>query len=292
MVIKLQPLFFEKVWGGNKIKDIYKYECSNKTGEAWGISAHKNGSSVIVNTKYKGLSLRDLYLENRELFGNYPKSEFPILIKVIDAMDDLSIQVHPDDEYARKYEDSYGKTECWYILDAEPNTMIVVGNKAKSFEEFKSYVDNYDFEPILNKFSIKKGDQFNIYAGTIHAICKGTLVLEIQQSSDVTYRLYDYNRLSDGKLRELHLKQALDVVKIPDSELAKDKPTQYFDFDILKTKGQSEYKADQYGDYIFILEGKAIINDVEVNKGDFIFITSKSDYLIDGEIEYFRSIIK
>lgn len=292
MIIKLQPLFFQKVWGGNAIHQVYGYDCKENTGEAWGISGHKNGASIVMNTAFKGKTLRELYEEKPALFGDYPSKEFPILIKVIDAEDDLSIQVHPDDAYAKKYENSLGKTECWYILDAKKGTDIIVGHKAKNLSEFKTFVANNDFESVLNKFPVKKGDLFNIYSGTIHAICKGTLLLEIQQSSDVTYRLYDYNRLSNGSLRELHIDKALDVIKFPNNELAKDKPTNLFDFDIYTNIEEQKGVADKYGDYIFILEGHGYFNDTEVKKGDFIFITSKSDYKVLGALDYFLGVIK
>jgi mannose-6-phosphate isomerase class I len=292
MICKLSPLFFEKVWGGSKLKSLYNYDCSDKTGEAWGISGHKNGSSIISNGQFKGWSLRELYNQKPELFGSYPSNEFPILIKVIDAMEDLSIQVHPDDEYARKFENSLGKTECWHILETEPNTEIIIGHKAKNLEEFKDYVKNNDFESVLNKFPIKKNDEFNIYAGTIHAICKGTLLLEIQQSSDITYRLYDYNRLSNGKLRELHLDKAFDVIKFPDYILTTEKPINLFDFHIIDSKISSQCQADEYGDYIFIMEGYAKFDDFEVRKGDFLFIPANEKYEIKGSVLYFVAHIK
>lgn len=238
------------------------------------------------------MSLRQLYQQQRQLFGNYPKPEFPILIKVIDAMDDLSIQVHPDDDYAKEHENSYGKTECWYILDTEPNTDIIIGHKVKDSAAFIEAMENQHLEAIINKFPIKKGDLFNIYAGTVHAICKGTLLLEIQQSSDVTYRLYDYNRLDKGKLRELHVDKALDVIRFPDNKLAEKKPTHLFDFEILKQDLTSSRLADIYGDYIFVLEGEGYFDDVKVKKGDFIFVTSKAQYEVRGHLQYFIGIIK
>lgn len=250
MILKLQPVFKEKVWGGNKIHNFYNYDCPNHTGEAWGISGHKNGSSTIIDGPYKGLSLRRLFKENKDLFGNYPSDEFPILIKIIDATDDLSIQVHPDDTYAKKYENSLGKTECWHILDVDPDTHIIIGHKAKSKKDFlKAMTDNL-LESILNRFVIHEGDEFNINAGTIHAICKGTLLLEIQQSSDVTYRLFDYNRLSNGQLRDLHIEKAMDVIPFPDQPLSKDQPTHLFNYKIIDNVQITNHKAHIYGDYL------------------------------------------
>lgn len=291
MILKLKPIFYEKVWGGHKLRDDFNYPCTNITGEAWGISGHKSGSSVIQNTEYKGKTLRELYASNKELFGNYPSDEFPILIKVIDAMDDLSIQVHPNDDYAKKVENSFGKTECWYILDCESDSDIIIGHKANTIEEFKKYVDNNDFESVLNIFPIKKGDEFNIYSGTIHAIRKGTVLLEIQQSSDVTYRLYDYNRLANGVLRDLHLDKALDVIKCPDKELALDKPTNLFDYQILNNTETTTQKSHKYGEYVFILEGNGTFNDLAVTKGDFLVVTADESFKIEGKIKYFKAQI-
>jgi mannose-6-phosphate isomerase class I len=292
MIFKLEPLFFDKVWGGNKIRNNYHYNCSDHTGEAWGISAHKNGSSVIVNGVYKGKTLRELYASNKELFGYYKNDEFPILIKIIDATDDLSIQVHPTDEYARIYENSSGKTECWYILDAEKDASIVIGHHAKTLDEIKKSIQGNTIESLLNKFPIKKGDQFNIYSGTIHAICKGTLLLEIQQSSDITYRLYDYNRLSNGKLRKLHIEKALDVIKIPDNKLSQIQPKDLFDYRIVQSTNKTIKTSNSYGDYIFILNGKGSFNNLDVKKGDFIFASANTEYNITGDIEYFLASIK
>ncbi len=292
MILKLKPLFYDKVWGGHKLKDNYGYDCSKETGEAWGISGHKSGSSIIINGEFARKTLRELYSSNKELFGNYPTDEFPILIKLIDANDDLSVQVHPNDEYAGKFENSLGKTECWYILDTEKDTEILIGHKAKTLEEFKEYFQNNRLDEILNKFPINKDDHFNVYSGTIHAICKGTVLLEIQQSSDVTYRLYDYNRLHNGELRELHVDKALDVIKFPDDELNPNIPKHLFDFEIRQNQNDTLHEADVYGDYLFIMEGSGTIDNTKVKKGDFIFITSKSDYEIQGEIKYFFANIK
>ncbi len=292
MVIKLQPIFFDKVWGGHKLKKMYHYDCSDHCGEAWGISAHEHGSSVVMNGLYKGLTLRELYANHRELFGNHPSDEFPVLIKVIDANDDLSIQVHPHDLYAKIHEQSLGKTECWIILDTDENTEIVIGHKAEDKEEIRQAIDLNYLELLMNRFPIQKGDQFNIYAGTIHAICKGTVLLEIQQSSDVTYRLYDYNRLDNGKPRELHVEKALDVIKVPDSELAKDKPTSLFDYHIKENHNNTEHAADVYGDFLFITEGNGTIKDTPVTKGDFLFIPANLHYEMQGTFEYFIASIK
>lgn len=184
--------------------------------EQWGISAHPNGDDFILNKEYKGLRLSDLWKNHPELFGNTKGDRFPLLTKIIDAKKDLSIQVHPDDEYAAKNENgSLGKTECWYIMDCEPGTKIVIGHNAKNSSEVKSMIENHEWNSFIREVPVHKGDFFFIEPGTVHAIKGGTVILETQQSSDITYRVYDYDRLQDGKKRPLHVKQSIDVIKAP-----------------------------------------------------------------------------
>ncbi len=187
--------------------------------EQWGISAHPNGDDFVLNEEYKGLHLSDLWKNKPELFGNAKGDRFPLLTKVIDAKKDLSIQVHPDDEYAAKNENgSLGKTECWFIMDALPETKIVIGHNAKNSDEVKSMIENHQWNDFIREVPVHKGDFFFIEPGTVHAIKGGTVILETQQSSDITYRVYDYDRLQDGKKRPLHVKQSIDVIKAPFEE--------------------------------------------------------------------------
>jgi mannose-6-phosphate isomerase len=214
----LSPVFQERIWGGEKLRDKYKYPIpSNTTGECWAISAHPNGQSVVMNGDLKGKTLSELWENHHELFGFYESDRFPLLTKVLDANDDLSVQVHPDDQYAKEFEDGeLGKTECWYIIDCEEKAEVVFGHKARSKTELKSMVENGLWNKLLQRVKIKPGDFFYVPSGTIHALCKGTLVLETQQSSDTTYRVYDYNRRDqEGNLRELHLEKALEVTTVP-----------------------------------------------------------------------------
>ncbi len=292
MIIKLQPIFFEKVWGGNNLKERFNYNCKEFTGEAWGISAHKNGSSIILNGPFKGLTLNELFKTQKELFGNYPGKEFPILIKLIDANLDLSVQVHPNDEYAKKYENSFGKTECWYILNTTKNAELIIGHNLKTKQEFIQEMKNGNWNKILNRFVIHKDETYCVPSGTIHAICKGTLLLEIQQSSDVTYRLYDYNRPYNGKLRELHIDKALDVITFPDIEIKHPIPKKLFDFNIIDNIESSNRLSHKYGDYIFIIEGRGYFNIDPIKKGDFIFVSSNFLYQVKGDIKYFLANIK
>lgn len=186
--------------------------------EQWGISAHPNGDDEILNEEFSGFTLSRLWTEKPELFGreNAAAKVFPLLTKIIDAKTDLSIQVHPDDEYAAKNENgSLGKTECWYIMDAEPGATIVIGHNAKNNDEVKSMIENKQWNDFIRVIPVHKGDFFFIEPGTVHAIKGGTVILESQQSSDITYRVYDYDRLQDGKPRQLHVKQSIDVITAP-----------------------------------------------------------------------------
>ncbi|MED3941491.1 mannose-6-phosphate isomerase, class I [Priestia megaterium] len=216
--IFLEPLFQERIWGGNRLSKIYGYQTpSNRTGECWAISAHSNGQNVVRSGELKGKLLEDLWREFPDLFGHFESDRFPLLVKILDANDDLSVQVHPNDEYASEYEyGELGKTECWYIIDCDENADMIFGHRAQSKEEFIRMVDNGHWNDLLQRVKIKPGDFFYVPSGTIHALCKGTLVLETQQSSDTTYRVYDYDRRDDkGNLRELHLEKAIEVATVP-----------------------------------------------------------------------------
>ena len=209
-ILWVKPVFHEKIWGGHRLRDVYGYDIpSDQTGECWAPSAHKNGDNTIIEGEFAGKTLSQVFDEHRELFGNIKDKEFPLLVKIIDACDDLSVQVHPNDEYAGIHENSLGKTECWYVLGTEENTKMVMGHHAKTKEELVKAIENDDYDHLLNSFKIKEGDFFYIPSGTIHAICSGSLIYEAQQSSDITYRVYDYHRKDkDGNERDLHVKHA------------------------------------------------------------------------------------
>ncbi|MFD2972278.1 mannose-6-phosphate isomerase, class I [Peribacillus deserti] len=214
----LKPVFKERIWGGTALKDEFGYEIPNeKTGECWAISAHPNGPSVIENGPYAGITLDKLWKEHPELFGNPTEEVFPLLTKILDANMDLSVQVHPDDTYAKVHENGeLGKTECWYIIDCKEDADMIFGHNAGSKEEFIQQVNEGNWNELLRRVKIMPGDFFYVPSGTIHALCEGTLVLETQQSSDTTYRVYDYDRRDDkGELRDLHLEKAIEVTTIP-----------------------------------------------------------------------------
>lgn len=213
----LKPVFQEKIWGGSRLKSVFGFDIPNdKIGEDWAISAHPHGVSVVENGGFKGQKLDDLWKEHKELFGHPTEPVFPLLIKILDAEDELSVQVHPDDAYGMKHEGELGKTECWYIIDAEPGAEIIYGHHAKTREELAEMIKEGRWDDLLKKVPVKKGDFFYVPSGTIHAIGKGIMILETQQSSDTTYRVYDYDRKdASGQKRELHIQQSIDVTTVP-----------------------------------------------------------------------------
>ena len=216
-----QPLFLqsvmqEKIWGGTRLRDEFGYEIpSNHVGEYWAISAHPHGVSVVKNGPYAGMGLDQLYAEHRELFGDRTEPVFPLLTKILDANDWLSVQVHPDDAYGMEHEGELGKTECWYIIAADEGAEIIYGHHAQSKEELRRMIEAKEWDDLLARVPVKAGDFFYVPSGTMHAIGAGILILETQQSSDTTYRVYDFDRKDDnGNLRELHLEKSIDVLNI------------------------------------------------------------------------------
>ncbi len=211
-----RPSFKERIWGGTKLKKILNCtRWEGNIGEAWVASDHPNGKSVIANGKFTGKTLSDLLQICPEWFSGSYVSNFPLLVKLLDSNDELSVQVHPDDEYAIRNEDGEsGKTECWYIIESEPGAEIVFGHKAKNKKEFIKLSNEDKWNELLVRVPVKPGDFFFIPSGTVHALGKGIVLLEVQQNSDITYRIYDYNRVGlDGKKRDLHFGHALNVIK-------------------------------------------------------------------------------
>lgn len=216
-ILFLEPVFKQMIWGGRQLADQFGYEIpGDNTGECWAVSAHPNGDCVVREGAYQGKTLSQLWKEEPGLFGNSDLNRFPLLVKIIDAKDDLSIQVHPDDAYAGENENgSLGKTECWYILDCPEGASLVVGHNAGFRQELREMIEQERWEELIREIPVKKGDFIQINPGTVHAIKGGLMILETQQNSDITYRVYDYGRLTDGKPRQLHVKQSIDVITVP-----------------------------------------------------------------------------
>ncbi|MGG0719614.1 mannose-6-phosphate isomerase, class I [Robertmurraya massiliosenegalensis] len=282
----LQPVFKERIWGGTALNKEYGYDIpTDKTGECWAISAHPNGPSVIENGPYAGQTLNSLWKEYPELFGNPTDEVFPLLTKILDANMDLSVQVHPDDAYALVNENGeLGKTECWYIIDCKEGADMIFGHNAQTKEELQQMVNEGSWNDLLRRVKIKPGDFFYVPSGTIHALCEGTLVLETQQSSDTTYRVYDYDRRDDqGNLRELHLEKAIEVTTVP-HEAVKSTPT-------VETKGDATIttfvNSEFFSVYKWDVNGKAPFSApvnqyllISVLKGEGSFHHNGETYLL------------
>lgn len=313
-MVKLKPVFKDYLWGGTKLRDIYHKKCDyDIIAESWELSAHPDGSSVVASGRHKGMQF-DKYLDTvgKEVLGwkCNPLQNFPLLVKFIDAKGDLSVQVHPDDDYALEKENQYGKNEMWYVMDAEPGAGLYVGfNRDVTEVEVMDRITNGTIMEVLNFFPTKPGDVFFIPAGTVHAIGAGNLICEIQQSSNCTYRLYDYNRKDKfGNPRQLHLEKALDVLncqkydpgEFQDITAASGKilsRCKYFEAVIYEIDG--EEKAALYGDRfssVICISGSGTLTigsaSMEIAAGESVFIPATDDLLtISGQLSVIQSHI-
>lgn len=317
--LKLTAPLKDYIWGGTKLKtDYHKQTDLEKVAESWELSCHKDGNSVIANGEYAGKTLveyieqngKDVLGSNCERFEN-----FPILIKLIDAKDNLSVQVHPENEYALRVEGEYGKTEMWYIVDCEEGASLLYGFKHDiSKEEFQQRIENNTLLEVCNKVQVKKGDMFFIDAGTLHAIGSGILIAEIQQNSNTTYRIYDYGRVGvDGKPRELHVDKALEVTDL----CPPTKPTtpqgekeqfegysktllstcEYFTVYTVTIETKANFTVDHTSfQSILCLEGNAVLTSengtVELQKGDSIFLPANyGSYTLEGKANVILTMV-
>lgn len=308
--IFLDPVCTHNIWGGAKLREEFGYRAEGcDIGECWGISAHPNGDGTVKSGAYKGQKLSEVWRDHPEFFGSLNYDRYPLLTKIIDAQDDLSIQVHPDDAYAREHENgSLGKTECWYILDCGEDASIVIGHNAKSKEELDDMVNQGRWGELIREIKVKKGDFLQIDPGTVHAIKAHTLILETQQNSDITYRLYDYDRLQNGKGRQLHIRQSLDVIQVPakDAE-ASVKSTEGLPENVLNEiyvcEKYSVFKLDVKGEAAFdqkfpflagtVLEGRGTLDGAEVKKGDhFILSAGFGEVKLTGDMSLIFSTVE
>lgn len=287
---KLKPACKPYIWGGQRLKNEYhkKYD-GDVLAETWELSCHPDGPSVIQNGLFAGRTLRE-YLRSVgwEALGSNCQvfQEFPILIKFIDAKEDLSIQVHPNNIESIRDEGQYGKTEMWYVVDAGPGAFLYYGfNHEISKEEFRKRVEDHTLTEVLNAVPVHKGDLFYIPAGTIHAICKDILIAEIQQSSNVTYRVYDYGRTGpDGRPRQLHVEQALEVTRREPPRASFDfgghlARSAYFTVDLQKGPGRLCCDDESFTS-ILVLDGAGRAacegEAVDYQKGDSLFLPADS----------------
>lgn len=305
--IKFEPLYYDKVWGGRAISEYRNDVPEGEIGESWDLACHNNGMSIVSNGVFTGKSLQELIdTYKEELVGTEISLErFPLLVKMLHAKDRISIQVHPNDDYALKHENDLGKTEVWYVLDAEPDAKMVLGLKGCTKEAFEKASKAGELDPYLNRIPVKKGDIYFIEAGLVHAM-EGVVVVEIQQNSDVTYRAYDY-----GRPRELHMKQVLDVMNM-DLQGEKLKgllveneaynKTYYcfdknFSLEQYDIKGEVEEQSNPERFFIFYCVGGSgiIVSDgfeQEIQVGDAVLIPATlGKYKISGDLSVLKTYV-
>ena len=308
-ILFLDPVCTHNIWGGTRLREDFHYPVEgDDLGECWGISAHPNGDGPLRDCGFRGMKLSELWKKHPEVFGNVDSDRFPLLIKIIDAKDDLSIQVHPDDDYAKVHENgSLGKTECWYILDCRENATIVIGHNARTKEELSQMIHEGKWSEFIREIPIKKGDFLQIDPGTVHAIKGGTLILETQQNSDITYRVYDYDRLSYGKPRELHIDKSIDVITVPAKSAADsvksvaDLPVntlnelyacKYFHIYKIDVSGKMTYEQNAPFMNMTVTEGNGIVNGQPLKKGDhFILPNGFGTVELQGSMQIIASTI-
>ncbi|MEG0276196.1 MAG: type I phosphomannose isomerase catalytic subunit [Coprobacillus sp.] len=316
-ILKLKPAMKDYLWGGRRLVEEYnKVSDLEKVAETWEMSNHKDGSSVILNGEFSGVSFKD-YLEQQGKKAWGKKCEkydsFPIMIKFIDAAQALSIQVHPDDEYALKNEGEFGKNEFWYVLEAKPDAFLYYGvNQEMTKEEYRKHIEDDTICDYLKKVKVNKGDCFFIKTGTIHAIGAGIIVAEIQQCSNSTYRVYDFKRLGvDGKPRELHVDKAVEVSNLTPSE-KNGKPDgnlkKYVGYNKILLSKNDYFICEKYdvdGDYqgvvdtnsfqaLTILDGSGVVSfedgKLSIQKGDSIFIPAQEGkYKVTGNLSFIKT---
>lgn len=302
--IKLSPVFKDYLWGGTRLRDDYNMQSDmSPLAEAWVLSCHPDGESKAVDGEFEGKTLREIIDKlGQECLGNKAQHFpfFPILIKLIDAKQPLSLQVHPSDEYALKNENQFGKTEMWYIVDCDKDAFLYYGFKEEiSKEEFERRINDNTLTDVLNKVPVNKGDCFFITSGTIHAIGAGILIAEIQQNSNCTYRVSDYGRVgADGKPRELHIEKALKVTERTAPRHPFGKPQQdllasceYFTVNRLRVNGEKKITVleDSFC-ALLCTDGSATVDGVDVKAGDCLFIPAYyGDVKITGDAEILES---
>lgn len=309
-IIFLNPVCTHNIWGGTKLREEFGYPVKgDDIGECWGISAHPNRDGTIRNGAFAGMKLSELWKKHPEVFGNPVCGCFPLLTKIIDARDDLSIQVHPDDIYARVHENgSFGKTECWYIIDCPENATLIIGHNAGTKAELAEMIHQGRWGEFIREIPVKKGDFIQIDPGTVHAIKGGLLILETQQNSDITYRVYDYDRLSGGKSRKLHAKKSIDVITVPaksaencivstlglpENQLNELYSCKYYNVFKLDINGEAAFDQDYPFLLVSIIEGTGVVGENKVKKGDhFILPCGYGKVNMQGKMNIIASAAK
>lgn len=315
--LKLKPAVTDYLWGGTRLKTEFGYESDKDiAAEAWVLSCHKDGPSTVTNGEMAGKTLPEVL----EIWGHKALGEraekfpyFPLLIKLIDAKDKLSVQVHPDDNYALKNEGEYGKTEMWYVVDCDEGAELIYGFKEDiSKEEFERRIRDNTLTEVCNFVPVSKGDVFFIGAGTLHAIGKGILIAEVQQNSNTTYRVSDYGRLgADGKPRALHIEKALDVTECKKPALpygqvgditksGKDIKRELASCDFFKACKvdlNEKFTVNSKESFVSLLclSGNATLfwddGSMQFEKGDSVFVPAGFDVKLEGKAEILISYV-
>ena len=305
--IKFENIYFDKIWGGRDFEEFRGNLPSGYIGESWDITCHENGVGIVANGELKGKTF--LYIIEKlghDLVGTKVSTEkFPLLVKLINSREKLSVQVHPGDEYAAIHENSLGKTEAWYVVEAKPGAKLIVGTKNCDKATFAKAIEDGKSEDYLNVIPVKKGDCFLINSGLVHAICEGLIIAEIQQNSDITYRVYDY-----GRPREIHVEKSLDVIKFDlEAKNLSNNEVKEFDgfsrvdfceneyFGIQKFDITTEWTDESDKERFFILtcvEGNGTIEgegfSEEIKMGDSLLIPATlGKYTVKGNITVLKS---
>lgn len=300
--IRFENLYFDKIWGGSDLKRFRDNVPAGLIGESWDISCHEHGTGIVANGKFKGKTFNELIEEySKEIFGESLKDgEFPLLVKLINSNDYLSVQVHPDDEYAQINENSSGKTEVWYVMEANEGAELIVGTNGCNKKEFIEAINNNSVEECLNRIKVKKGDAFLIKSGLVHAIGSGLVLVEIQQNSDITYRVYDY-----GRPREIHVEKSLQVIDFAlRAERLRESYKEFAGYKSTKLCITKDFTVDKYiinefyeaiTDYkrftvVTCITGRGIIegngHKEVIKKGDsFLIPASLGRYSLKGDLE-------
>lgn len=302
-ILRLQPAGKDYLWGGTRLRDEYGKKIDlTPLAETWECSVHPDGPSIVVNGQYKGKTLSEVLKLHPEYLGTKVENgELPILVKFIDAKKDLSVQVHPNDEYARKNEHQNGKTEMWYVIDADDGASLIYGFRHKATEGIlRNAVKTGTLDKHLQKVPAHKGDVFYVPAGTVHGIGAGILIAEIQESSNVTYRVYDYDRIDkNGKKRELHFEKAIKVMNMDVAPDVRQKPRivkhypgcsrellcccKYFEVERIQvTKAFSFSVLDESFQIIMCLEGEGQIETMDESMKPVRFVKGRTMFLPAG----------
>ena len=320
-LLKFKKNLAKKIWGGRGFETTLDFQLPTDElyGESWEVSCHQAGMSYVENGEFKGKSLEDIFkkygtkLVGEEIVEKYGE-KFPLLIKYLDINDKLSVQVHPSDEYALRVEKEFGKSEVWYVMEASSDAKLILGLKKEITPEiYEEKVKRKDFTELFNEVSVKKGDFIDVKPGVVHGTLEGSiLICEIQQNSDTTYRIYDFDREVDGVKRELHLDKAMDVIqfgkdvnissedtrkkiRVQDATVEELIKGEYFSVDRLLVEGVFEDEAYKNFKVYSILDGEGTLKSdgvvYEVKKGDTYFIPAKTSVSINGRLEVMKSYI-